>query len=147
MAATGDDDARHRATGVVGFEAGHLGTDEERHVRQVEDGTHRDGLGVGLGVHQARVAVAPRATDARALRPVGLVEQYAARRVERVIAALLHLVREFLHARLVRHRRPGIRLRAMTLRRILAAVAVDLIQRLGLAVPRLEVVVAEGPRR
>ena len=78
---------------------------------------------------------------------LGLVEHDAARRVERVVPALLQLVGELLDARLVRHRRPRIRRRAVTLGGVLTAVAVDVVERLGLAVPGLEVVVAQGPRR
>ena len=64
-----------------------LGVDEQRDVRRVEERAHGDRLRVRLGVHQARVAVAPRAADARAAGAVRLVEQDAARSVERVVAA------------------------------------------------------------
>ena len=42
------------------------------------------------------------------LAPVVLVQQDAARGVERVVAALLQVVEELLDARLVRHRRPRV---------------------------------------
>ena len=71
----------------VGLELVDLGPHQQRDVGQVEQRAHGDGLGVGLGVHEAGVAVAPRAADAGAPGPVGLVEQDAARRVERVVAA------------------------------------------------------------
>ena len=131
----------------VGVEPGHLGVDEQRDVGPVEDRAHGDRLGVGLGVDQARVAVAPRAADARALGPVGLVEQDAARGVERVVAAGGHLVGELLDAWLVRDGRPRVRLGPRPLGGVLAGVAVDLVQLLGLGVPRLEVVVGQRPRR
>ena len=112
-----------------------------------EDGPDRDHLGVGLGVHQARVAITPGAADAGAARPVGLVQQDPARRVERVPAALGQVVGDLLDPRLMRDRRPRVLLRPVALGRVLAVVAVHLVQLLGLRVPRLEVVVGQRPGR
>ena len=71
---------------AIGLEPHDLRLDEQRHVRRHQQRPHGDRLGIGLGVHQARIAVAPRAADARAPGPVGLVEQDPARRRERVVA-------------------------------------------------------------
>ena len=57
-------------------------------------------------------------------------------RVERVVAAGGQLVGQLLDPRLVGHRRPGVRLRAVALGGVLAAVAVDLVEPLGLACTR-----------
>ena len=61
-----------------------------------------------LGVHEARVAVAPCAADALARLPAGLIQQDAVRRVERMVAASLQRVQDLLDARLVRDRRPRV---------------------------------------
>ena len=62
-------------------------------------------FGIGLGVDQAREAVAGRTADARARRQVCLVEHDSARRVERPVARGSEVIRELLDARLVRHGR------------------------------------------
>ena len=99
-------------------------------------------------MHQARVAVAPRAADARALGAVGLVEQDAARRVERVVARPSRGRRTSCWIRgscdTAGH---GYGLLAVALGRVLAGVAVHLVEPLGLRVVRLEVVVGQRPRR
>ena len=110
-------------------------------------GPHRDRLRVRLGVHETRVAVTPGAADARALRPVGLVEQDPARRGERVVPARRQVVDELLDARLVGDRGPRVLLAPVALGGVLAVRAVHLVQPLGLRVVRLEVVVAHRPRR
>ncbi len=96
-------------------------------------------------MHEARIAIAPGAPDALAGRPVRLVEQDAARRVERVVAGAGQGIRDLLDPRLVRHRRPRVLLRAVALGGILTVDSVDLVQPFGPAVPRLEVVVAQRP--
>ena len=88
-----DDHAGDGSAGCIRLELHDLGPHLERDVRHAEHGPHRHRLGVGLRMHQTGVAVAPRASDAGASRPVGLVEQDPARRVERVVARLLEVVR------------------------------------------------------
>ena len=112
-----------------------------------EQRSHRDGLRVGLGVHEARIAVAPRAADAGAPRAVGFVEQDPARCVERVVPAVLQVVDELLDARLVRHGRPRVLLAPVPLGRVFAVIAVHLVEPLRLGVVGLEVVVRDRPRR
>ena len=147
LAVPGDDDPGDAAPGVVGLQPGHLGPGEQGDVGPVEQRPDRDHVGVGLGVHQARVAVAPGAADAGAARPVGLVQHDPARGVERVVAALGQPIVDLLDPRLVGDRGPGVGLAAMALGRVLTAVAVHLVQVLGLRVPRLEVVVGQRPGR
>ena len=110
---------------------------------QAEQRPDRDDVGVGLGVHQARVAVAGGAADADAAGPVGLVQHDPARRMERAVAALGQVIGDLLQPGLVGDRGPGIRLAVRALGRIFPGVAVHVIQPLGRRVPRLEVVV--GP--
>ena len=55
-------------------------------------------LGVGLGVDQAGIAVAPCAADARAPVAFRLVEEHAARGVERVVPALVQVFEQLLDA-------------------------------------------------
>ena len=62
-------------------------------------------LGIGLGLDEAREAVARLAPDAAAVGSVVLQQPDAARRVERVVAGPLQVVRELLDARLVGQRR------------------------------------------
>ena len=83
-----DDDAGDRGARAVGLERDRLGVRQQRHVGVLERRPDRDHLGVGLGVHEAREAVAVGAADALAVRHVGLVEQDPAGRVERVQAGL-----------------------------------------------------------
>ena len=82
------------------------------------DGDH---VGVGLGVHQAREAVARRTPDAGAEGGFGLVEHDAVRRVERVQVDPGQVVEQPLDPRLVRHRREGVRRRRRWFGRVLAA--------------------------
>jgi len=65
--------------------------------------------------------------------------------MERVVAALGQAIGYLLDPALVGDSRPGVGLAPVALGRILARVAVYLIQALGLGVPRLEVVVAQRP--
>ena len=145
LAVAAHHDARHRPTGSIGVESRHLGVDEQRHVRHTEHRPYRDGLRIGLGVHETRVPVAPRAADAVAARAVVLVEQDPARRVERVISTLLEVVGQLLDPRLVRHGRPRILLAPVPLGRVLTVVAVHLVEPFGFRVVRLEVVVGQRP--
>ena len=142
-----DDDPRHGAARRVGLQPHHLGVDQQGDVGLVEQRAHRDDLGVGLGVHQARVAVAPGAADAGAAAPVGLVEHDPDRSGEGMVAARLEGVADLLQAGLVADRRPRIGLGPVALGRVLIPGAVHLVEPLGLGVPRLEVVVAERPGR
>ena len=139
--------ARDGPAGRVGLQPLDLRVDQQGHVRLVQRRADRDDLGVGLGVHQARVAVAPRAADALAGGPVGLIQQDAARRVERVVAARCQGLGDLLDPRLVRDGRPRVLLGPVALGGILAVVTVHLVQPLGLGVPGLEVVVAQRPGR
>jgi hypothetical protein len=108
---------------------------------------HRDHLGVRLGADEARIAVAGVAPDAAARVRAPLVEHDPERRVERPEPLGCEIFRQRLQPRLVAHR--GVRERAARprLRRILAALPVHLVQGLCLRVVRLEVLVADGPRR
>jgi hypothetical protein len=65
--------------------------------------------------------------------------------VKRAVACAEEIVVELLDAGFVRHRWVGKRARAGRLRRILALVAVDQVEPLGLGVVRLEVAVGDGP--
>ncbi len=127
------------------LEALDFGVDQQGDVRLVQDRAHGDDVGVGLGVYQARVAITPGTADALAGRPVRLVEQDAAGRVERVVARSGQGVGDLLDPRLVRHRRPRVLLRAVALGGILAVHSVDLVEPLGLGVPRLELVIGQRP--
>ena len=137
----------HGPSGRIGLELHHFGVDQQGDVRPVQDRTHRDDLGVGLGVHQAGVAVAPGAADTCAASPVGLVEHDPHRRREGMVTTGLEGVGDLLQAGLVADRRPRIRLGPVALGGVLVPVAVHLVQPLGLGVPRLEVVVVERPGR
>ena len=110
-------------------------------------GPHAEHLGVGLGVHQAREAVAGRAAHAVAVRHVRLVQHHAAGRVERMEPGGGEVVRELLDPRLVRDRRERVGSARRRLGRVLAARAVHLVELLGQRVVGLHLVVADRPRR
>ena len=130
---------------VVRLEPDDLRVRQQRHVRVLERRPHAEHLGVGLGVDEAREAVAGGAADARAVRHVRLVEHDPARGVERVVAGRVEVVGELLDPRLVRHRRMRVRRARRRLGRVLAARAVHLVELLGLRVVRLELVVGDRP--
>ena len=75
------------------------------------------------------------------------VEQYAERQRERVMAKPPEIVEQLLNARLVAHGRITIRRAGFTLRRIGAALSVDMIQPLRLCIVRLKVRIAQRPGR
>ena len=137
--------AGDRPAGRVGLQARDLGVDQERDVGEVQQGADPDDVGVGLGVHQAWVAVAGRAPDAGAGGPVGLIQQDPAWRMERVVAGLRERVRDLPDPWFMRDRRPRVLHGRRTLGRILAVRAVHLVEPLGLAIPGLEVGVADRP--
>ena len=139
-------DARHRAARRPGIEACHVGVREQRDVGVGERRIHAHHLGVGLGVDQARVAVARVAADAAAGARIALVEHDAEGHVERPQPNAAEVVGELLDARLVAHRREGVRRARRWLGRIAAALTVDLVEPLRLGVVRLELVVRDRPR-
>ena len=104
-------------------------------------------LGIGLGLHQTRKAVAGPAADAVAVGSVVLQQPDPARRVERVVAGLLEVVRQLLDARLVGQGRERVLGARVTLGGVLAVVAVDLVEMLRRRVVGLHVVIRDGPRR
>ena len=91
---------------VVRLELHDSGVRQQRDVRMLEGRPHAHHLGVRLGVHQAGEAVAGAAADAVAVGQVRLRQPDPVRRVERVVAGRLQVVRELLDPRLVR-RAPG----------------------------------------
>ena len=104
-----DDDRRDLVPRSVRLELDHARVRQQRHVRMLERRPHAEHLGVGLGVDEAGEAVARRAADAVAVGQVRLGQPDAARRVERVVAGRLEVVRELLDPRLVRDRRERVR--------------------------------------
>ena len=139
--------AGNAAPARVGLEPRNEGAGEQRHVGMLERGVDTDHLGVRLGVDQAGVPVARGAADARALPAVRLVELDAERDVERPHAEPLQVVAELLDARLVAHRGEPVRAARRRLGRVHAALAVHLVEMLGARVVRLQVLVADRPRR
>ena len=132
---------------VVGLQAQGLRVGEQGDVGVLERRAHAEDLGVGLGVHQAREAVARRAAHARAVGHVVLGEHHAAGRVERLVPGRLEVVGELLDARLVADRRERVGRAGGRLGRVLAARAVHVVELLGARVVGLHLVVADGPRR
>src|SRR5690348_15868027 len=98
---TVDHDGGDGPAARIGLEAPDFGVDQQGDVFLIQDRAHRDDVRVGLGVYQARIAIAPGAPDALAGRPVRLVEQDAARRVERVVARTGQGIGDLLDPRLV----------------------------------------------
>ena len=131
-----------RVPAAIGAQRDRRRVRQQRDVGVLERGSHAEHLGVGLGVHQAREAVAGRAAHARAVGHVRLVEHHAAGRVERVQARRGEIVGELLDARLVRDGRVRVGRAGGRFGRVLAARAVHLVELLGLACSR-----APSPRR
>ena len=84
---------------------------------------------------------------ADAVRQVRLVDQDAARRVERVVSALGQVVGQLLNPGLVGDRGVRVRRAGRRLGRILAPRSVHLVHRLGSGVVRLHVLIGDGPGR
>ena len=136
---------RDRAAVRARLETEHLGVGEHRDVVVLQRRADAEHLRVGLGVHEAREAVAGGAAHAVAVRHVGLDEPHAARRVERPQPGGLEVVGELLDARLVADRGIRVRRRGGRLGRVLAARAVDLVALLGERVVRLQLLVGDRP--
>ena len=135
-----------RAPGRVGLQPLDLRVGDERDVVVLERRPHAAHVRVGLAVGQAREAVEAVAAHAAARLRVGLVEVDADRQVERLVAGRREVVVELLDARLVRDRRVRERARARRLGGVLAGLAVDEVEPLGLGVVGLEVGVVDRPR-
>ena len=110
-----------------------------------------DDLGVGFGVDGARETVERVASDAGAVGGGGavrvLVELDAERKVEGVQPLAAEHVAELLDAGFVDDWRVGVGSAGPGLGRVFAALAVDVIEGLGLGVERLELIVTDGPGR
>ena len=132
-----------RGAGRVGLQLHHPRVPEQGDVGVLEGGADAEHL--GLGVQRAREAVAVRAAHADAVGHVRLVDQDAARRVERVIAGLGQVIGELLDPGLVGHRRVRVGRAGRRVGRILTSCAVHLVHGLGGGVVRLHVLVGDGP--
>ena len=104
-------------------------------------------LRVRFRVDQARKAVAGAAADALALVRVSFVSITPSGVWNGCRPSAAKSSRELLNARLVAHRRMRIRRARRRLGRVFAALAVDMIQMLGLRVVRLQIVIGDRPRR
>jgi hypothetical protein len=126
----------------IGQQAGHIGACDQREVgKRFERRIHAHDLRVGLAIEQARKAIERVTSNTNAGRrdfAIVFVEQYPQRQMKRSQSVACKLIAQFLDARFVRHR--GIRERSARRRlaRILAALAMDMEQRFGLSVVRLE---------
>ena len=149
-AVAGDVDGADAPAAGVGLQPADVGPAQQGDVRMRRE--HRvdaDHLGVGLAVERAGEAVEGVAPDAGARahrQAVLLVEQDAERQVERPDALCREAVVQCLDARFVGHRIVRKRAVRRRLDRILAALAVDVEEALGLGVVRLEDVVLQRPR-
>src|SRR2546428_10974491 len=74
---------------------------QEGHVRMLEGRLHAYRVGVGLRIDEARVAIAGRAPDARALPPLAFVQHDPERHVERPVSEPRPVVMELLDPGLV----------------------------------------------
>jgi hypothetical protein len=140
-------ESRHLAAGRAGLELRDVGVGQQRHVRIREGRVDRDHLRVGLGPHQARVAVAGLAADAATAPRVALVEHDAERDVEGAQAEPGPVVVQLLEAGLVAHGRMRVRRARGGIRRVHPPLAVHVVEALRRGVVGLHVLVAYGPRR
>lgn len=131
----------------AGFEAFDKAAGAQRDVAAVERRSHANHFGIGFGVQQARKAVAGSAFDAwTRLRP-GFIEPQCERQRKRLLTRALEVFEKFRDNRLMRDRWMVVFGIARRLRRIAAALAVDLIQALGGEVVRRQIGIAYRPRR
>ena len=98
---------------------------------------------VRLGIHRAGEAIAGVAANAAAFAGIFLVEHDADGHVKRVEAIGREVVRQFLDARLMAHRRPRVIARSPGLGRILSASAVHLVKLLRAGVIGLQIAIAD----
>jgi hypothetical protein len=122
-----------------------FGVGQERDVRVFERGIDGADLRIRLGLYETREAVARPAADALAPARVVLLQHHAERHVEGFHAQRGEVFGELLNARLVADSRVRERPRSPSLGRVFAAVAVDVIHRLGLRVVGFEVFVRDRP--
>src|SRR5262252_8697493 len=140
----------HAAAGGLGLQALDERIGEERDVRVLENRLDADDLRIGLAVDQARITVESIATDAGAgvqRLAVLFVEQHAERQREWMMALPHQGVMELLDARLVRDRRAGIRSACRRFGRVDPMLAMYLVEVLGFAIVRLEILICERPSR
>src|SRR5205085_5269835 len=127
--------------GRIGPQPAGVGARQELDVVALQDRPHGADVGVALGEHPAREAVAGLAADAAPAGPY--IDTH--RQLERVQPLLAQPPGQLGDVGLVRHRWERDRPRARRLGRIGATRAVHEVDFLGARVIRLEIVVADGP--
>src|SRR5215468_2796759 len=143
-------DRADAAAGGLGLKTLDERIGEERDVRVLENRLDADDLRIRLAVDQARITVESIATDAGAgvqWLAVLFVEQHAERQREWMMALPLQGIMEFLDARLVRDWRVGIRSACRRFGRVDPVLAMHLVELLGFAIVRLEILIGERPSR
>src|SRR5215470_1571659 len=136
------------AAGGLGLQTLDERIGEERDIRVLEHRLDADDLRIRLAVDQARITVESIATDAGASvqwLAVPFVEQHAERQREWMMTLPLQGIMEFLDARLVRDRRARIRPACRRLGRVDPMLAMHLVELLGFAVVRLEILIGQRP--
>src|SRR6266540_2354156 len=133
-------------TGWTRFKPGDKCVGHQRDVWIFQRRVHAANLRVGLGVDEARMAVAGAATDAGTLARVLLIEHHAERRVKRPQTMPGKVVAQLLDARLMADGRIWKRRTAPRLGRIFTLRTVDEIKPFGLDVIRLQFIVGDWPR-
>jgi hypothetical protein len=111
----------------------------------LEGWAHAEHVCVGLSIGQAGEAVEAVAANAAPGFGVGFVEVEPDGQVERPAPGPHQIVVQLLDPRLVRHGRVGEWARARRLGGVLAGLAVDEVESLGLGVVRLEIGVGNRP--
>ena len=124
---------------------GHMRVGDQRDIVLMMNRAHAIHIGVGLGVHHARIAVAGVAANALAVLHVLLVNVQTNRNRKWMVTKLGHAVEQFLNARLIADRRKWIFRFGRRLGRIRATLAVHVEKNFGLRVVRFEVFVTDWP--
>src|SRR5262249_3545888 len=140
-------DPGHRRAGRIRLESDRLRVREQRDVGMGYRRPDPEDLGIGFGLDEAWEPIARGAPDTGARLHRAPVEADAARCVERAVPRPDKVVRQLLDAGLVRYGRERVRRARRWLGRILAALAMHLIELLGARVVRLELVIADRPGR
>ena len=137
----------HFAAGWARLEARYQRVREQRDVGVFERRLHAHDMGVGLGLDQAGESVAGIAANAFRFVRLLLVEHDAERNVKGLDSEPGEIVTEALNARLMADRRMGIRGAGPRVGRVVAALAVDVVEIFSLRVVGLQVAIADWPCR
>ena len=147
LASAAHDNLARLATRCRAVDAFDIGAGQQRYIGILQGRLDAGDMCVGLGLHEARVAVAGRAPDAGALVRARFVEHDPHGQRKRAMSGPCQVIGELPNARLVRDGGMRIRIAGGRLGRIAAARTMHMIKPLRLGVVGRQVLVGERPGR